>query len=124
MQVATELGTPGTTRFCGIKGSSVSVTRPALSRPETGSWHHRRFVGPARGAFSRCRRGEEEGREEEEERKGRNKVDGEQPMASILAGIMREGLLHDAGVTKVDGQQPIASTPVGSTEIRFYMTQV
>ena len=37
MQIAMALGTPSRTRSCGVKGSSVSVTRPTLFHPETGS---------------------------------------------------------------------------------------
>ena len=32
--MAMELGTPGKSRSCGIKGSSVCVTRPALFAPK------------------------------------------------------------------------------------------
>ena len=39
-RMAMALGNPGITRSYGVKCSSVSVTRPALFRPETGSWHH------------------------------------------------------------------------------------
>ena len=50
-------GTGDTGSQPGLVGSRAHQSRspvPALFRPETGSWHHRRFVGPARRASSRC----------------------------------------------------------------------
>ena len=66
-------GEPGhpNTRSCGVKGSSVRVTQaPALFRPETGSWNHRRFAGPARWASSRFQPRPMRGEKMEAERKG------------------------------------------------------
>ena len=42
--MAMALGTQDTTRACGVNGSSVKVTRPALFRPETCSWSHFCFL--------------------------------------------------------------------------------
>ena len=67
MQMALALGKPGNTRSCGVKGSSVGVTLPALFRPETGNWIHRRF---SRWASSRFRPRPMQGEVEEAERKG------------------------------------------------------
>ena len=68
-------GEPGSYPVVRVKASSVGVTLPALFRPETGSWNHRRFAGTARQASSRLQprpmRGEKKGTETKGERQKR-----------------------------------------------------
>ena len=48
--------TPGITRSYGVKGSAVSVTRPALFRSQTCSWNDFCFLESIRGiiVFTSC----------------------------------------------------------------------
>ena len=71
-------GDPGVlySQAYGVKGSSVCVTRPTLFRPETGSWNHRRFIGPARWVSSRFQPRPMQGEERRRERKWKGKKGG------------------------------------------------